>query len=56
VLRDYGLDLLEFCNIHPFSEGDDAEANILEIARDLEEQQNPKQVRYATFHTFPRTM
>jgi len=36
----------------PFQEGDDAEANILEIARELEEQQNPKQVPYATFHAF----
>lgn len=56
VLGDYRLDVLEFCDIRPFSEADEPEESILKIARGLQEQQNARHVRHATFHTFPRTM
>jgi hypothetical protein len=56
VLRSYNLELLELNDIRPFSEADDPDDDILQIAREIQEQQNPKHVRYATFHTFPRTM
>ncbi len=56
VLNDHNLELLEFCDIRPFSEADDPADDILDIAGELRQQQNPKHVRYATFHMFPRTM
>ena len=56
VLSYYHLELLELSDIRPFSLADNPNNEIVEIAPELEEQQNPKHVRYATFYTFPRTM
>ena len=56
ALSHYRLDLLEFQNVRPLSASDEPSAEILAIAAELEENRNPKHVRYATFHTFPRLM
>jgi hypothetical protein len=56
ALSDYCLDLLEFQDVRPFSKSDCSSSEILAIAAELEEARNPKHVRYATFHTFPRVM
>ena len=56
VLSHYNLELLELNDVRPFSEADDPDDEILQIALEIQEQQNPKHVRYATFYTFPRTM
>jgi hypothetical protein len=56
VLGYYNLELLQLSDIRPFSEADDPNDEILQIAREIQEQQNLKHVRYATFYTFPRTM
>jgi hypothetical protein len=56
ALSDYNLELLEFQDVRPFSQSDDPSQDILAIAAELEEGRNPKHVRYATFHTFPRVM
>jgi hypothetical protein len=45
----YLLDLLEFQDVRPLSQSD-------RPSQELEESRNPKHVRYATFHTFPRVM
>jgi hypothetical protein len=52
----YLLDLLEFQDVRPLSQSDRPSQEILSIAAELEESRNPKHVRYATFHTFPRVM
>jgi hypothetical protein len=36
------------------SDSDNPSQEILTIAAELEESRNPKHVRYATFHIFPR--
>lgn len=56
TLRDYRLDLLELCDVRPFSLSEDPAEEIVAIADELQQEQNPKHVRYASFHTFPRTM
>ena len=56
ALSDYRLDLLEFQDVRPLSQSDEPSEEILAIAEELEENRNPKHVRYATFHTFPRQM
>jgi hypothetical protein len=56
ALSNYQLDLLEFQNVRPFSRSDEPSQEILAIAAELEENRNPKHVRYATFHSFPRLM
>jgi hypothetical protein len=56
ALSHYGLELLEFQDVRPFSYSDNPSQDILAIAAELEESRNPKHVRYATFHTFPRAM
>jgi hypothetical protein len=56
ALSHYGLELLEFQDVRPFSHSDNPSQDILAIAAELEESRNPKHVRYATFHTFPRVM
>jgi hypothetical protein len=50
------LELLEFEDIRPVSGSDELSEDILAIAAELERHNNPKHVRYATFHTFPRVM
>jgi hypothetical protein len=52
----YLLDLLEFQDVRPLSQSDRPSQEILSIAAELEESRNPKHVRYAAFHTFPRVM
>lgn len=56
ALSHYSLELLEFQDVRPFSHSDNPSQDILAIAAELEESRNPKHVRYATFHTFPRVM
>lgn len=56
VLDYYHLELLELIDVRPFSEADDPDDDVLTIAREILEHHNPKHVRYATFHAFPRTM
>jgi hypothetical protein len=56
ALSFYRLELLEFQNVRPLTQFDSPSQEILSIATELEENHNPKHVRYATFHTFPRTM
>jgi len=55
-LSSYRLDPLEFEDVRPFSESDNPSQEILTIAADLEESRNPKHVRFATFHIYPRVM
>ena len=50
------LDPLEFEDVRPLSDSDNPSQEILSIAAELEESGNPKHVRYATFHVFPRVM
>jgi hypothetical protein len=53
----YLLDLLEFQDVRPLSQSDRPSQELLSIAAELVElveSRNPKHVRYATFHTFPR--
>lgn len=56
ALSDYRLELLGFEDVRPFSTSDRWSEEILQIAEELELDQNPQHVRYATFHTFPRRM
>ena len=56
ALSSYRLDPMEFRDVRPFSESDNPSQEILSIAAELEESRNPKHVRYATFHTYPRVM
>ena len=56
ALSYYRLELLEFDDVRPFSASDDQPEDILQIAAELEQTRDPKQVRYGTFHTFPRRM
>jgi hypothetical protein len=56
ALSPYRLDPMEFEDVRPFSESDNPSQEILSIAAELEESRNPKHVRYATFHTYPRVM
>jgi hypothetical protein len=56
ALSHYHLELLELCDIRPFSLSDDSCQEIVTIAEELQQNQNPKHVRYSTFHTFKRTM
>ena len=56
ALSSYRLDPMEFEDVRPFSESDNPSQEILSIAAELEESRNPKHVRYATFHTYPRVM
>jgi hypothetical protein len=56
ALSHYGLELLDFQDVRPLSHSDNPSQDILAIAAELEESRNPKHVRYATFHTFPRVM
>ena len=56
ALSHYHLELLEFQEVRPLSESDNPSQDILAIAAELEESRNPKHVRYATFHIFPRLM
>lgn len=56
VLSYYNLELLEFDNVRPLSASDTPSPKILSIATELEESRDPKHVRFATFHTFPRVM
>jgi hypothetical protein len=56
ALSFYRLELLEFQDVRPFSRSDQPAQDILSIAAELEEGQDPKHVRYAKFHTFPRVM
>jgi hypothetical protein len=56
ALSYYGLELLEFQNVRPFSRADESSREIVSIAAELDQGRNPKHVRFATFHTFPRVM
>jgi hypothetical protein len=56
ALTHHHLELLELCNIRPFSLADGSCEEIITIAEELQKNQNHKHVRYATFHTFKRTM
>jgi hypothetical protein len=56
ALSHYRLDPLEFEDVRPLSDSDNPSQEILSIAAELEESRNPKHVRYATFHIFPRVM
>ena len=56
ALSSYRLDPMEFEDVRPFSESDSPSQEILSIATELEESRNPKHVRYATFHIYPRAM
>ena len=56
ALSHYGLDLIEFQDVRPFSESHAPSEEILAIATELEGSHNLEHVRYATFHTFPRVM
>ena len=56
ALSTYRLDPMEFEDVRPFSESDNSSAEILSIAAELEESRNPRHVRYAKFHTYPRVM
>ena len=56
ALSDYRLELLQFEDVRPLSEWDHSPEEILQISEELELNQNPRHVRYATFHTFPRRM
>jgi hypothetical protein len=56
ALSAYRLDPMEFEDVRPFSEPDNPSQEILSIAAELKESRNPKHVRYATFHTYPRVM
>jgi hypothetical protein len=56
ALSYYRLELLEFEDVRPFAAFDEPSREILAIATELQEGGNPKHVRYATFHTFPRKM
>jgi hypothetical protein len=49
-------EFVEFEDVRPMSPTDEATEKILSIAAKLEESKDPKHVRYATFHTFPRVM
>ncbi len=52
----YRLELLEFEDVRALSQSDRPSEDILAIAAELELNNNPKHVRYATFHIFPRVM
>jgi len=52
----YRLELLEFKDVRAMSESDRPSEDILGIAAELELNNDPKHVRYATFHIFPRAM
>jgi len=54
ALGYYCLELLEFEDVRPFSRSDGSSEEIVLIAEELERDNNPQQVRYSTFHTFPR--
>jgi hypothetical protein len=56
ALSFYHLDLIEFQDVREFSRSDNPSAEILSIVSELEEGRDPKHVRFATFHTFPRKM
>jgi hypothetical protein len=56
ALSSYRLDPLEFEDVRPLSASDNPSQEILSIAAELEENRNPKQVRYSTFHIYPRVM
>jgi hypothetical protein len=56
ALSSYRLDPLEFEDVRPLSASDSPSQEILSIAAELEDCRNPKHVRYATFHTYPRVM
>ena len=56
ALSYYQLELLEFEDVRSFSESDNPSDEILEIAAELEENRNPKHVRYSTFNNFLRKM
>jgi hypothetical protein len=49
----YSLELLEFEDVRALSESDRSSTDIMAIAAELELNNNPKHVRYATFHIFP---
>jgi hypothetical protein len=56
ALSDYRLELLEFQEVRQFSRADESSQEIESIADELEEGRNAQHVRFATFHTFPRTI
>jgi hypothetical protein len=55
AMNHYYLDILQIEDVVPFSEFDASE-ELAEIANELESFRNPKHVRFATLHTFPRVM
>jgi hypothetical protein len=56
ALNHHGLQLFELVDVRPLSPSDASSEEILSIADELERSGNPQQVRYSTFHTFPRLM
>jgi len=56
ALNDYCLELQGLEDVRPLEESDGASEEIMSMALELETSGNPKHVRYATFHTFPRVM
>lgn len=56
ALGYYHLELLEFEDVRPFSVSDGSSQEIVAIAEELKQNENPQHVRYSTFHTFPRVM
>lgn len=56
ALDYYGLQLIEFLNVRPFSASHNSSEKIQVIAKELKDGQNLNHVRYSTFHKFPRLM
>jgi hypothetical protein len=52
----YRLDLVDIEDLRPLLDSDGASEEIMTIAEELRTNGNPKHVRYATFHLFPRVM
>jgi hypothetical protein len=56
ALTYYCLELMDLEDVRPLSPADGASEEIMSVAEELEQSQNPKHVRYTTFHLFPRVM
>jgi hypothetical protein len=56
ALGYYCLELVDLEDVRPLSPSDGASEEIMSIAEELEQGNNPRHVRYSTFHIFPRVM
>lgn len=56
ALVDYRLELHGLENVRQFTLSDNPSEELISLAEELQRENNPKHVRFGTFHTFERLM